>query len=158
MIRKYVYHDVVRIKDMNFYFNCSKIQTYKNNGSRVVFLNPREVVKPLKSNGDASCVRCERSLSEPHRYCSIACKLAVCTDNRRDESEHLFPVQNQELYSNEDSGSDTKEDDSSESLHEQTEWKEGSPFHRHCLNDSPSFRLKHHYIRRKGFPRRAPFF
>ncbi|KAF5206750.1 hypothetical protein FRX31_003674 [Thalictrum thalictroides] len=138
----------------------SNIRTYKNNGSRVVFLNPREVIKPLKSNGDASCERCERSLSEPQNcYCSIACKLAVCTNSGKD----LFPIQNQELCglspdANEDSGSDTKEDDSSGSLRVQTDWKEGSPFHRHCLNDSPSFRLKHHFLKRKGFPRRAPFF
>ncbi|KAL5722030.1 hypothetical protein ACHQM5_005600 [Ranunculus cassubicifolius] len=150
-IRKYVYEDVVRIKDMNQYFDCAKIQHYVNNGSRVVYLNSRVGFKSLKPTGCGPfCEHCKRSVAEPHRYCSIACKLAVSKENGKEGNDnHIFPNQNQELCGlYQDTESDTK-DDSSDSLHAEAEWSNGSLFH-----SAEKSRL----IKRKGFACRAPFF
>ncbi|KAF9623442.1 hypothetical protein IFM89_003026 [Coptis chinensis] len=162
-IRKYVYHDVVRIKDMNEFFNCSKIQQYINNGSRVVFLNSRLVAKPLKANEGPSCVRCERSLAEPNRYCSIACKLAVSMNDESDETDALFPAPKQELrrlFPNENQESESYgKDDSSDSHHAEAEWRKGSHSPDHYLNNPASLRPKHRFSTRKGYrPCRAPYF
>ncbi|CAL9773276.1 unnamed protein product [Musa acuminata subsp. burmannicoides] len=77
-IRRYVYQDVVRVHDMQKLLDCSRVQPYTVNGAKVVLLNPRTQSKPSKSNaGGSACQLCRRSISEPNRYCSIACMADV---------------------------------------------------------------------------------
>ncbi|KAF8389702.1 hypothetical protein HHK36_024221 [Tetracentron sinense] len=57
--------------------DCSNVQPYKSNGTRVVFLNPRPQPKPSKSNSGPSCEICDRILTGPYGRCSIACKVSV---------------------------------------------------------------------------------
>ncbi|XP_051145065.1 protein RGF1 INDUCIBLE TRANSCRIPTION FACTOR 1-like isoform X2 [Andrographis paniculata] len=83
-ICKYVYHDVVRLHDIQKHLDCSFIQTYKINGEKAVHLNPRPQLKEVK-NSKARCVgtcceACGRHIQDlPNRFCSIACKVSSDT-------------------------------------------------------------------------------
>ncbi|XP_042508397.1 protein RGF1 INDUCIBLE TRANSCRIPTION FACTOR 1-like isoform X2 [Macadamia integrifolia] len=86
-IRRYVYQEVVRVDEIEKHINCSQIQSYLSNLAKIVFLNPRPRVKISKSeSGGAACEACERSLQEPYRYCSIACKVSVVAEKGKDKS------------------------------------------------------------------------
>ncbi|XP_073057674.1 protein RGF1 INDUCIBLE TRANSCRIPTION FACTOR 1 [Primulina eburnea] len=85
-ICKYVYHDVVRLQDIQRYLDCSEIQAYKINGEKAVHLNPRPHLKEAKfskakvGGGAAYCKACERHIQDlPNRFCSIACKVSMDT-------------------------------------------------------------------------------
>ncbi|CAM6041310.1 unnamed protein product [Sphagnum compactum] len=73
-IRRYVYHDVIRLQDIQRLLDCSQVQTYIINSARVVFLNQRPQPRPSKGLGN-SCGTCERSLQDSYSYCSVACKV-----------------------------------------------------------------------------------
>ncbi|PWA68552.1 PLATZ transcription factor family protein [Artemisia annua] len=72
-IRRYVYHDVIRVKDAEKLMDCANIQSNFTNGAYVVFLNPRPQTrcKPLKN----CCIWCQRGVQESNLYCSIFCKI-----------------------------------------------------------------------------------
>ncbi|CAN6478969.1 unnamed protein product [Victoria cruziana] len=74
-VRKYVYQDVVHVRDIQKHIDCSQVQSYSINGSKAVFLNSRPQTKPPKPLG-SECITCSRSLQAPYRYCSIACKFS----------------------------------------------------------------------------------
>ncbi|CAA2972319.1 hypothetical protein DCAR_030293 [Olea europaea subsp. europaea] len=83
-ICKYVYHDVVRVQDIQKYLDSSQIQTYKINGEKAVHLNSRpqlkEFAKTSKPKAGASCEACGRHIQDlPNRFCSIACKVVLST-------------------------------------------------------------------------------
>lgn len=73
-IRRYVYHDVIRLQDIQNLVDCALVQTYIINSARVVFLNQRPQPRPSKGLGN-TCETCERSLQDAYRYCSVACKV-----------------------------------------------------------------------------------
>ncbi|KAJ4962132.1 hypothetical protein NE237_022042 [Protea cynaroides] len=149
-IRRYVYHDVVRLYDMQKHMDCSKVQTYLINQAKVIFLNPRPQLKSSKTNSGAACVVCERSLQEPNRYCSIACKISGVADRAREQSPHppfmSFPIPEfNDLSMNENQDADSSV--------ESNEEKENYP---------PSYisalKPKKQLRKRKGNPSRAPLF
>ncbi|KAJ7564339.1 hypothetical protein O6H91_02G013600 [Diphasiastrum complanatum] len=72
-IRRYVYHDVIRLQDIQKLIDCSQVQTYIINSARVVFLNQRPQPRPSKLGN--ACETCDRSLQDLYRYCSVACKV-----------------------------------------------------------------------------------
>ncbi|KAK9051206.1 hypothetical protein SSX86_027832 [Deinandra increscens subsp. villosa] len=82
-ICRYVYHDVVRLQDIQKHLDCSNIQTYKINGEKAVHLNHRPQQhrdsKPSKSKIYGTyCEACGRHIQDvPNRFCSIACKVSV---------------------------------------------------------------------------------
>jgi hypothetical protein len=80
-VRRYVYHDVVRVQDVEMYLDCKSIQTYIINGANVVFLNDRPQTKPVKAALKA-CETCSRSLQDHYRFCSLACKITALASNR----------------------------------------------------------------------------
>ncbi|KAM7254889.1 hypothetical protein ACFE04_020130 [Oxalis oulophora] len=89
-ICKYVYHDVVRLHDIQKHLDCAKIQTYKINGEKAVHLNPRPIDKnarpSTKAKFAAACEACGRYLQDiPNSYCSIACKLSCVSERLNDE-------------------------------------------------------------------------
>ncbi|XP_010278728.1 PREDICTED: uncharacterized protein LOC104612807 [Nelumbo nucifera] len=160
-IRRYVYNDVVRLHDMQKHLDCSKVQPYTINGAKVVFLNPRPQSKPSKSTSGVSCLACERGLTEPNCFCSIACKVSISMakqNSRRDQSPPYltFPIpefsdlsakQNQNLEPNlkEDESSNLTTESSEENNH-QISW----------FNSALKPMRQLH--KRKSTPRRAPLF
>ncbi|KAF8398908.1 hypothetical protein HHK36_014772 [Tetracentron sinense] len=153
-IRRYVYHDVVRLHDMHKYLDCSKVQPYTINGAKVVFLNPRPQSRPSKSNSGASCKMCERSLSEPNRYCSIACKVSEILEKSKIRSSSYIPFTFPEFSAisakeNRNPEQNLKEEESSSSGGESS--VENQP--RLCSALKPKKQLH----KRKGIPSRAPF-
>ncbi|MCO5614457.1 hypothetical protein L7F22_068739 [Adiantum nelumboides] len=73
-IRRYVYHDVIRLHDIQKLLDCSRVQAYTINSARVVFLKERPQPKSNKGLG-GNCEWCERSLQDAYRFCSVACKV-----------------------------------------------------------------------------------
>ncbi|KAI4311816.1 hypothetical protein MLD38_036680 [Melastoma candidum] len=73
-VRRYVYHDVVRLGDLHKLIDCSHIQPYTINGAKVVFLAKRAQTRSCKCSAN-SCFACDRILQEPFLFCSLACKV-----------------------------------------------------------------------------------
>ena len=72
-IRRYVYHDVVRLSDISPHIDVSGVQPYIINSAQVIFLNERPQPRPGRGSGNV-CRTCARCLQEPHQFCSLACK------------------------------------------------------------------------------------
>ncbi|KAL5053070.1 hypothetical protein RYX36_033752, partial [Vicia faba] len=74
-VSRHVNKDVVSLRAIENYFDCSQIQTYKCNKRLVVSRNPLEVFE-LSSNVEESCKVCKKKFNAPHlySYCSISCK------------------------------------------------------------------------------------
>lgn len=87
-VRRYVYHDVVRLEDLEKLIDCSNVQAYTINSAKVVFLNQRPQSRPFKGSGN-TCTTCERSLQEPYFHCSIGCKVDYLLRQRLDLSQFL---------------------------------------------------------------------
>lgn len=87
-IRRYVYHDVIRIVDADKLIDCAQIQTYTTNSAKVVFLNQRPQTRPPRASGNL-CVTCDRSLQESSLFCSISCKLEHILRSERKLSVYL---------------------------------------------------------------------
>ncbi|WOL00220.1 hypothetical protein Cni_G08933 [Canna indica] len=73
-VRRYVYHDVLRVDDLEKLIDCSSVQSYTTNNAKVVFLNERPRGRQFRSSGNA-CLSCHRSLQEPFFFCSLSCKV-----------------------------------------------------------------------------------
>ncbi|KAL6201700.1 hypothetical protein ACLB2K_025412 [Fragaria x ananassa] len=95
-VRRYVYHDVVRLGDLEKLIDCSYIQPYSNNGAKVIFLNQRPQSRPLSrtncNKGFAAniCYTCDRILQEPFRFCSLSCKVDHLVLQEEDLSGILY--------------------------------------------------------------------
>ncbi|RDX95021.1 hypothetical protein CR513_22505, partial [Mucuna pruriens] len=72
-VRRYVYHDVVRLGDLEKLIDCSNIQPYTINGAKVIFLNQRPQSRSCRGTANACCT-CDRILQEPFHFCSLSCK------------------------------------------------------------------------------------
>ncbi|KAL9456967.1 hypothetical protein AB3S75_006075 [Citrus x aurantiifolia] len=90
-IRRYVYSDVINRHDLCKLFNCSGIQTYHTNKTKVLFLKQRnhhqqqqQQQQPINSK-DYSCIICDRNLQDNSLYCSIACKVVAIFGDRHTE-------------------------------------------------------------------------
>ncbi|TKY59684.1 hypothetical protein E2542_SST16777 [Spatholobus suberectus] len=73
-VRRYVYHDVVRLGDLEKLIDCSNIQPYTINGAKVIFLNQRPQSRSCKGTANACCT-CDRILQDPFHFCSLSCKV-----------------------------------------------------------------------------------
>ncbi|XP_059441728.1 protein RGF1 INDUCIBLE TRANSCRIPTION FACTOR 1-like [Corylus avellana] len=74
-IRRYVYHDVMRLRDAQQVMNCSLVQPYTTNSAKVVFLNQRPMSHGSLRCSGRVCVKCDRFLQDPFLYCSLSCKV-----------------------------------------------------------------------------------
>ncbi|KAL6282969.1 hypothetical protein ACE6H2_013898 [Prunus campanulata] len=74
-VRRYVYHDVVRLGDLEKLIDCSYIQPYTINGAKVIFLNQRPQSRTCKQGSANICLTCDRILQEPFHFCSLSCKV-----------------------------------------------------------------------------------
>ena len=80
-IRRYVYHDVVKAQDVQKFFDTSGVQTYIINGSRVIFLRDRPLLKPTKTLN--ACKTCKRACRDQFCFCSLRCKIKYCVSDPR---------------------------------------------------------------------------
>ncbi|KAL9833053.1 putative transcription repressor PLATZ family [Arabidopsis thaliana] len=74
-IRRYVYRDVLRVEDGSKLMNCSLIQPYTTNSSKVVFINERPQSRQFRGSGNI-CITCDRSLQSPYLFCCLSCKIS----------------------------------------------------------------------------------
>ncbi|OVA04534.1 zinc finger protein [Macleaya cordata] len=88
-VRRYVYHDVIRLDDMEKLFDCSFVQSYSTNNAKVIFLNQRPQSRPFKSSGTV-CNTCDRSLQDSYHFCSLACKVQYLVSYEGCISRYLY--------------------------------------------------------------------
>ncbi|PSS08173.1 Protein FAM19A2 like, partial [Actinidia chinensis var. chinensis] len=87
-VRRYVYHDVVRLDDLEKLIDCSNVQAYTINSSKVVFIKKRPQNRQFKGCGNY-CISCDRSLQEPYIHCSLRCKVDFVLKHYNDLSPYL---------------------------------------------------------------------
>ncbi|KAI0499796.1 hypothetical protein KFK09_018004 [Dendrobium nobile] len=87
-IRRYVYHDVVRVEDLEKLIDMSLVQSYTTNSSKVAFLKQRAQSRPFRGSGNG-CRSCDRPLQESFLYCSLSCKVKKLMMNDGELSRHL---------------------------------------------------------------------
>ncbi|GMY23202.1 protein RGF1 INDUCIBLE TRANSCRIPTION FACTOR 1 [Fagus crenata] len=73
-IRRYVYHDVIRLDDAAKLIDCAYVQSYTTNSAKVVFLHQRPQARNFRGSGNFCCT-CDRSLQDPYIFCSVSCKI-----------------------------------------------------------------------------------
>ncbi|WOK91608.1 hypothetical protein Cni_G00299 [Canna indica] len=95
-IRRYVYHDVVRLQDLDKLIDCSSVQSYTINSSKVIFLKKRPQSRQFKGSGNV-CTSCDRTLQEPYIHCSLECKVDYISRHTKDFSQYLRTCQSLEL-------------------------------------------------------------
>ncbi|CAN6459366.1 unnamed protein product [Victoria cruziana] len=87
-VRRYVYHDVVRLEDLEKLIDCSNVQAYTINSAKVVFIKKRPQNRQFKGSGNV-CTTCDRSLQEPYIHCSLGCKVDFVLKQKKDLSPYL---------------------------------------------------------------------
>jgi hypothetical protein len=81
-IRRYVYRDVVKVADIQPYYDTSGIQSYTVNHSQAIFLSSKDkapVGPYYRVDSSACCETCKRGLRSGCTFCSLACKVRVCS-------------------------------------------------------------------------------
>ncbi|PPS05260.1 hypothetical protein GOBAR_AA15406 [Gossypium barbadense] len=73
-VRRYVYHDVIRLDDATKLMDCAFVQSYITNSAKVIFINQRPQTRHFRGSGNF-CTICGRSLQDPYLFCSLSCKL-----------------------------------------------------------------------------------
>ncbi|XP_010557629.1 PREDICTED: uncharacterized protein LOC104826567 isoform X2 [Tarenaya hassleriana] len=89
-IRRYVYHDVVRLEDLQKLIDCSNVQAYTINSAKVVFIKKRPQNRQFKGAGNY-CTSCDRSLQESFIHCSLGCKVDFVLKRYKDLTPFLKP-------------------------------------------------------------------
>ncbi|KAL4180514.1 hypothetical protein AMTRI_Chr13g92470 [Amborella trichopoda] len=88
-VRRYVYHDVIRLDDLEKLIDCGFVQSYTTNSAKVVFLNQRPQSRPFKGSGSV-CHTCDRSLQDPYHFCSLSCKVSYLLRYEGCVSRYLY--------------------------------------------------------------------
>ncbi|GAV71784.1 PLATZ domain-containing protein [Cephalotus follicularis] len=89
-IRRYVYHDVIRLDDARKLIDCVDVQSYTTNNAKVVFLNQRPQTRQFRGSGNL-CSTCDRSLQDSYLFCSLYCKVDYLLRTQKgDLSRFLF--------------------------------------------------------------------
>ncbi|RID53136.1 hypothetical protein BRARA_G00556 [Brassica rapa] len=89
-VRRYVYHDVVRLSDLEKLIDCSYVQPYTINGAKVIFINQRPQSRAKVSSN--VCFTCDRILQEPFHFCSLSCKVDYLIYQGDDLSSILYRI------------------------------------------------------------------
>ncbi|XP_044508096.1 protein RGF1 INDUCIBLE TRANSCRIPTION FACTOR 1-like [Mangifera indica] len=178
-VRRYVYHDVVRLGDLEKLIDCSYIQPYTINHAKVIFLKQRAQSRSCKGSANM-CFTCERILQDSFHFCSLSCKVDHMVYHGQDLSSILFRIRESDFAISQFEGlrvdgSEIIDDDSqittNSILEDQLQYKNSS-----CSNDNMgSSEISHAPVmvkkkkkgflpgivlslsnRRKGAPQRAP--
>ncbi|XP_047306574.1 protein RGF1 INDUCIBLE TRANSCRIPTION FACTOR 1-like [Impatiens glandulifera] len=179
-IRRYVYHDVIRLQDAQKLIDCTFLQAYTTNSLKVVFLNHRpQITRTFRISGGSSCLTCDRALQEPFLFCSISCKIHHMVMETTHESNFITLPELEPGFEDEqltpDSVMETSSINSSSSSSgggaaaavEVVRKKRSSvPALRAAaaaavigkMNSSPAVASGMMNSRRKGMPKRSPFF
>ncbi|KAM7491251.1 hypothetical protein LguiA_034172 [Lonicera macranthoides] len=88
-IRRYVYQDVLRLKDAEKLMDCSSVQSYTTNSAKVVFLNQRPLTRQFKGCRSL-CILCHRNLQDPFLFCSISCKVNYMVSSKNSLKDQYF--------------------------------------------------------------------
>ncbi|KFK44895.1 hypothetical protein AALP_AA1G316800 [Arabis alpina] len=89
-VRRYVYHDVVRLSDLEKLIDCTYVQPYTINGAKVIFLNQRPQSRTKVSSN--VCFTCDRILQEPFHFCSLSCKVDYMVYQGDDLTSILYRI------------------------------------------------------------------
>lgn len=152
-VRRYVYHDVVRLDDLEKLIDCSFVQPYTINGAKVVFLNQRPQARPLKGSAN-NCLTCDRSLQDPFQFCCISCKVDHVLLEGGDLSDILYRFDESDFAFSQFEGlrmdgSDLIEDDGqitpNSILEDPLHYKDSS-----CSSDTHSNRVDSEMKKKKG--------
>ncbi|XP_006644232.1 protein RGF1 INDUCIBLE TRANSCRIPTION FACTOR 1-like [Oryza brachyantha] len=174
-IRRSSYHDVVKVSELEDILDISNVQTYVINSARVVFLNERPQLRgcgasAIKSSSSSSssynCETCSRVLLDAFRFCSLGCNLTgmkrddgivvaengiACNDKDIDNGGNNGTTNTscngKDIEIGEINGTTTNNASEDEICSGASEDKE--------MPSSTRVVRRH---RRKGIPRRAPFF
>ncbi|KAL1546481.1 protein RGF1 INDUCIBLE TRANSCRIPTION FACTOR 1-like [Salvia divinorum] len=73
-VRRYMYHDVIRIREAEKLMDCAQVQYYKTNSAKVVFLNRRPPTRPSKACSNF-CINCDKNLQDSYLFCCLFCKI-----------------------------------------------------------------------------------
>ncbi|KAL9453081.1 hypothetical protein AB3S75_005773 [Citrus x aurantiifolia] len=178
-VRRYVYHDVVRLGDLEKLIDCAYIQPYTINHAKVIFLNQRPQSRSCKGSANM-CFTCDRILQDSFHFCSLSCKVDYMVYQGQDLSSILYRIDESDFaYSQFDGlrvdGSEIIDDDGqitqSSFLEDPLQYRSTS-----CSNDNMgSSGISHQPVvvnkkkkgflpglvlslsnRRKGAPQRAP--
>ncbi|XP_020582896.1 uncharacterized protein LOC110026344 [Phalaenopsis equestris] len=156
-IRRYIYQNVIRIRDMQKFTDCSGVQPYIVNGAKVVLLNPKMQSKPSKSAVAATsfCKSCRRTVAEHNGYCSIACKVFEEMARSPELDGGCSPAKLEGLELSPEEEEEEEERAFSIGSLEPSDWgvEDLSP----CI-ELPTPNPKLRAVRRKGTPRRSPIF
>ncbi|XP_019160125.1 PREDICTED: uncharacterized protein LOC109156748 [Ipomoea nil] len=87
-IRRYIYHDVLRLKDAEKLLDCVSVQCYITNSEKVVFLNQRPKTRPWRGSSKL-CIICDRAVQDAFLFCSIFCKLQHMMKTGVNLSDHI---------------------------------------------------------------------
>lgn len=79
-VSRYMYHDVLLAKEAAALLDVSEVQSYLNNGNRVVYIDRRAQPKSKLAPHAKACAVCSRTLQDPYRFCSVFCRLAHAKD------------------------------------------------------------------------------
>ncbi|KAK1437424.1 hypothetical protein QVD17_03215 [Tagetes erecta] len=109
-VRRYVYHDVVRLEDLERLIDCSNVQAYTINSAKVVFIKKRPQNRQFKGSGNY-CTSCDRCLQEPFIHCSLGCKVDFVLKHYRDLTPFLRVCNTLQLGPDFIYPSDTGDDD-----------------------------------------------
>ncbi|VFQ94617.1 unnamed protein product [Cuscuta campestris] len=108
-IRRYIYHDVLRLKDAQKWFDSALVQSYISNGEKVLFLKQRPVSKPCRISAKP-CVTCYRAVQPSFTFCSIFCKLQHLVKTGAKLSDHIYGWESPEIQPEPNSGDDDEEE------------------------------------------------
>ncbi|AES91688.1 PLATZ transcription factor family protein [Medicago truncatula] len=87
-VRRYVYHDVLRLEELEKLIDCTNVQAYTINSAKVVFIKKRPQNRQFKGSGNY-CTSCDRILQEPFIHCSLGCKVDFVLKHYKDLSPYL---------------------------------------------------------------------
>ncbi|KAL7083329.1 hypothetical protein ACP275_14G154500 [Erythranthe tilingii] len=88
-IRRYVYHNVIKLVDAERLMDCAQVQTYTSNFAKVVFLNKRHHTRLGKAASGKYCINCDRNVQDSNLFCCISCKLQTIIRTGKKVSNYL---------------------------------------------------------------------